>query len=237
MDKQFLSTIADQVGELLNKTAYRDRFRENLERFNQQMDNYHAEMLNCGISDDEELDNDFTLGQPHSPLSLELHGPDKLPSCYAWLTLIHDTMRNRSISEPMKRIIDHRTVTVMEYLIENNNGLTDSTDTIKGALAEVRFDLQSRGEDDWENPAYITNKEAISMADNRLSYATLNKLLRSGKSDIRYIKKGNRCKVHIEDWRRFINTLGPDKFTEAAFNSYFGQAEKTKELIKSKKMK
>jgi len=52
-------------------------------------------------------------------------------------------------------------------------------------------------------PEYLPLSEAAKLIDNRLSLSALSKLL-SADGEIRYMRKGRRCKVHIADFRRYM---------------------------------
>lgn len=94
---------------------------------------------------------------------------------------------------------------------------------------------QNGGNVDWDDPAYIPNSDAIKIADNRIRLSALSKLLKSNKNNIRYIKYGNRCKVHIQDFKKYLIKLSPDYFSDKVIDDYLSKAEKTKEQIRREK--
>jgi len=73
----------------------------------------------------------------------------------------------------------------------------------------------------WKNdaPEYITNSEAIKLAEGKISLQKLGKSLKPN-GEIRYMRKGRRCKVHVRDFLIFIKNLKPDMFSEEAFKFY-----------------
>ncbi len=85
-------------------------------------------------------------------------------------------------------------------------------------------------------PEYLPNSEAIKLSEGKLSLSRLSKLLNPNGA-IRYMRRGQRCKVHIADFRDCIKGLGDDMFTEKAFEGYFSGAEATKEAIRQTKEK
>jgi hypothetical protein len=69
----------------------------------------------------------------------------------------------------------------------------------------------------WEDdaPEYISNSEAVTrLADNRLPLSQLSKML-TPHGPIRYMRKGQRCKVHIGDFMRYAKVQGWTKSAEA----------------------
>lgn len=90
---------------------------------------------------------------------------------------------------------------------------------------------------DWNDPAYITNSDAVKIADNRISLQTLSKLLKSGKENIRYIKRGSRCKVHNQDFKEYLKKLKPNIFTDEVIEGYLANTKKTQEQIRQEKTK
>jgi hypothetical protein len=85
-------------------------------------------------------------------------------------------------------------------------------------------------------PEYLPNSEAIKLTEGKLSLSRLSKLLNPDGA-IRHMRRGQRCKVHIADFRDRIKGLGDDMFTEKAFEGYFSGAEATKEAIRHTKEK
>jgi len=141
---KFLSSIADQVGELLTDPENRKRFKTNLRRFKKQMDAYHAERSKVDPSaDDSDLDDDTAAKPPASPLTFGLQGKDGLPCCYAWMMVVCNYKRNcNAVSDPLSGILSYHAKTI-EYLIENDNCLAVNKDIITGALDKVRLDLSA----------------------------------------------------------------------------------------------
>jgi hypothetical protein len=52
-------------------------------------------------------------------------------------------------------------------------------------------------------PEYLPLSAAAKLIDNRLSLSALSRLL-SPRGKIRYMRKGRRCKVHVADFRRYM---------------------------------
>lgn len=109
---------------------------------------------------------------------------------------------------------------------------------IENALREAKQAVQK---DDWDDPAYILATEALKLADiegNKLS--RLSKLLTSGKLEIRHMRNKNRCKVHIDDWRTYIeraNYFSRDPFSSEVLAAMKDEIEKRKNEIRLEKAK
>jgi len=57
-------------------------------------------------------------------------------------------------------------------------------------------------------PEYLPNSEAVKLAEGRLEVKELGRLL-TPLSAIHHMRKGHRCKVHLQDFRRYL-TNRPD---------------------------
>jgi hypothetical protein len=90
---------------------------------------------------------------------------------------------------------------------------------------------------EWDENAieYIPNSDAVKLADNKISLATLSKILKSD-GPIRYMKKSQRCKVHIQDFRAYVKTLKKD-ITDKDIDDYIKGTEERKAAIREKKIK
>jgi len=76
-------------------------------------------------------------------------------------------------------------------------------------------------------PEYLPNAEAIKLADD--SPLTINKLgrLLTPTGRIRYMRKGRRCKVHLQDFRALLKTHGHG-IPDAAIEAYLAAVEERK---------
>lgn len=103
--------------------------------------------------------------------------------------------------------------------------------------AQVMLDRQTGDGDEWNDPAYIDNSDAVKLSENRLTLPALKKLLDSGTPGIRYRrnKTGSRCKVHYQDFKAYLKTLGPDIFSEKVFEAYESGIEERKKTIQNQK--
>lgn len=109
---------------------------------------------------------------------------------------------------------------------------------LENAIQAVRDNLESKV--DWNDPAYISNSEAVILSGDKITLAHLSKILRAGNSGIRYIRKGNRSKVHSQDWRLYLKTLKGDGFEVLDVDGiagYLAGVENRKDQERRKKMK
>ena len=76
-------------------------------------------------------------------------------------------------------------------------------------------------------PEYLPNAEAIKLADDSaLTIKSLGRLL-TPTGRIRYMRKGRRCKVHLQDFRDHLKTEGRG-ITDAAIEAYLADVDKRK---------
>jgi hypothetical protein len=54
-----------------------------------------------------------------------------------------------------------------------------------------------------DDPAYLHLSEAVKLTDGRLSLSALSRLL-VPQGEVRYMRMGRRCRVHLGDFRRFL---------------------------------
>lgn len=119
--------------------------------------------------------------------------------------------------------------------IESLNKSLEKAEALATSLAGQG--KQQAWKNDADAPEYIPNSEAIKLADDRISISKLGKLLKPNGT-MRYMRKGRRCKVHIEDFRKYIKTiktLGPDMFSEEAFDKFYEGVEARKQEIRHAK--
>lgn len=83
-------------------------------------------------------------------------------------------------------------------------------------------------------PDFIPAAEAVKLTDGKLKLPALSKALRPG-GPVRYMRKGQRCKVHVQDFRKYAFSVGPDMFSEEAFEKYYEECEARKAEIRKSK--
>jgi DNA-directed RNA polymerase subunit RPC12/RpoP len=91
----------------------------------------------------------------------------------------------------------------------------------RGPSTGAASGLSATKQQPWQEdaPEYLALKEALKLIDERFSMATLSKYLTS-TGEMRYMRKGQRCKVHIGDFRRFMQTRQSDPNWAKAFLAY-----------------
>jgi len=89
----------------------------------------------------------------------------------------------------------------------------------------------------WQDdaPDFMFLTEAIKkLAEDKISVSTMSRSLTPNNSmRIRYMRKAQRCKVHIGDFMRYIKER--DYFTDEAIGAYLEGVEKRKEKIRQEK--
>lgn len=84
-------------------------------------------------------------------------------------------------------------------------------------------------------PEYIPNADAVKLCEGKISLSLLSKRL-TPDGNIRYMRKGQRCKVHVQDFRRFALTL-QEEITDEKIDSYLKGVEERKKEIQKQKQK
>jgi hypothetical protein len=132
-------------------------------------------------------------------------------------------------SEEVRRAIDGFGPLVTETqsaLMKLTEQQTASTDNVsRDSQAAWRENTVERP---WADDAaeYLPLSEAAKLIDGRLSLSTLSKWL-TPKGEIRYMrKKGCGCKVHVADFRRYMQGRQGDTTFATALVSYFSAAGK-----------
>jgi len=96
-------------------------------------------------------------------------------------------------------------------------------------------------EQTWRNdaPDYIPNSEAVVIfTKSKMPLSSLTKLLKDPNNKIRYMRKGQRCKVHIGDFREYAqNRYPPDEIANEIADLVLADREALKKQMKKKKNK
>lgn len=80
-------------------------------------------------------------------------------------------------------------------------------------------------------PEYLPNTEALKLADgDQLDLKKLGRLL-TPDGDIRYMRKGRRCKVHIGDFRHYLSAQKGGAVTDEAIDDYLRGVVKRKAAV------
>ena len=82
--------------------------------------------------------------------------------------------------------------------------------------------LLKKGKVRWDDDAegYVSGKDAIKLSDGALDYRKLNTLLKP-KGEIRYMRKGRRCRVHVNDLKITLeHRAGTQDFSEQAAGAF-----------------
>jgi hypothetical protein len=114
-----------------------------------------------------------------------------------------------------------------QWEIVNETPQNEGKSTVQHHSQEVEWD---------ENATeYIPNSDAIKLSGGKISLTMLSKILKPDGT-IRYMKKSQRCKVHIRDFQAYIKTLKKD-ITDTDIENYLAGVEKRKAEIREKKIK
>jgi len=130
----------------------------------------------------------------------------------------------------LSRVLIRKTITLLRYIAEKQGkGGQDRNDYYR------EIDSRTR-EQAWrdEAPEYISNADAVRMADDKISLPNLSKLLRKRGNIIRWMRnrETRRSKVNIQDFRKYMKKLkSSDEFSEAAFK----QQERRKAIDQQKR--
>ncbi len=92
--------------------------------------------------------------------------------------------------------------------------------TAKSGAAKVPD--KEKGEVPWDDKAegYVSGKDAIKLSDGALDYRKLNTLLKP-KGEVRYMRKGQRCRVHVNDLKTALERrAGTQGFSEQAAGAF-----------------
>lgn len=91
-----------------------------------------------------------------------------------------------------------------------------------------------RGETDklelpWDNAAegFVTGKEAVALSKGKLNPPALSKAL-TPTGTMRYMRKGQRCKIHLEDLRTYLESLADERDSFEIVDEYVDEVERRK---------
>jgi hypothetical protein len=106
--------------------------------------------------------------------------------------------------------------------------LSASDAAVTGAATEADSKEQPWADD---APEYLSLSEARKLIDNKFSLQTLSRLCRPD-GEVRYMRKGRRCKVHLADFRMYMKGQVSDpKWAAAYMNWLHGQKGGTRRAL------
>ena len=109
---------------------------------------------------------------------------------------------------------------------------------VKKKLWRLLYSFESEWQISWDdnNSEYITLKEAINMAnDDSITIRNMSRLLEDSEFPVHHMHKGKRCKVHLAEFRNWLQYAQHGKITDKAIQKYFNGAEERKKATRKKK--
>lgn len=106
--------------------------------------------------------------------------------------------------------------------------------------AEDRLESGEEYEVAWEedNNEYIPLKDVVNLAnDDSIALKSMSRTLRNPKFPVHRMHKGHRCKVHLGDFRKWLEYAKHGKITDKAIKKYLDGVEKRKETAQQKKLR
>jgi hypothetical protein len=157
--------------------------------------------------------------------------------------LLEDFVREHpEVSGPFHKEVYHDELLTELHRIWGEVATTVGVDRNTGERYTFTVQMAADNSDSQELPwddgaeAFIPNSDALKLTGD-LALTKLSKVLKPD-GPIRYMRKGQRTKVHIQDFKMWCKSQGPDMFSEKAFDEYFGSgSEKRKQQIRAEKMK
>jgi hypothetical protein len=110
----------------------------------------------------------------------------------------------------------------------------------KKKLWKMIYGFDSEWQVPWNdnNSEYIPLQEAVNLANNdSISVRHMSRLLEDPEFPVRRMHKGRRCKVHIADFRKWLQYAQHGKITDKAIDKYLSGTKRRKKAAKSKKTK
>lgn len=105
-------------------------------------------------------------------------------------------------------------------------------------LSELGYQVQVGWVVPWNenNPEYFSLKEAVNLAnDDSITIRSMSRLLEDLELPVRRMHKGRRCRVHIGDFRKWLQYAQHGKITDKAIDKYLKGAEERNKAIRKKK--
>jgi hypothetical protein len=115
----------------------------------------------------------------------------------------------------------------VSHILEMFAGMLVEIRTVTAPLLPVATGSPSR-EQPWREEAdeFLPLSEAVKLVDDRIKLPTLSKLL-VPDGEMRYMRKGHRCKVHLTDFRNCMKGRQSDPEWAKAFTTYITTATGT----------
>ena len=146
----------------------------------------------------------------------------------AFETLYHQVGGWDSTVKPSPPTVDHETPDDAFYEEPINEPSGEVTEEM-GPVAETGAGETLCMQVEWRDDAdeYIPNSCAIKLTDDRLSLQSLSKRL-TPQGPIRYMRKGQRCKVHIGDFRKYTQANLSKEISDEAIDAFLQSIEERK---------
>jgi len=87
---------------------------------------------------------------------------------------------------------------------------------------------------DDNNAEFRPASEAIELCDGKFTLSKLSKLLKPN-GEIRYMRKGRRCRVHIQDFRAYLKSQATSEIADEAIDEFLEGVEERKKAERKKK--
>ena len=110
----------------------------------------------------------------------------------------------------------------------------------KGKLWKLVYGLESEWQVPWDddNSEYIPLQEAVNLAnDDSITVRKMSRLLEDPNFPVHRMQKGQRCKVHLGEFKRWLKYAKHGVITDKAIDKYLKQTEERKKEAKAKKRK
>ena len=89
-----------------------------------------------------------------------------------------------------------------------------------------------------DNSEYVPLQEAVNLAnDDSITVRGMSRLLNDPDFPIHRMHKGQRCKVHLGEFRNWLKYAQHGKITDKAIEKYINGVKRRKEAVKRKKTK
>ncbi|MGD0596784.1 MAG: hypothetical protein ABSA64_04585 [Sedimentisphaerales bacterium] len=109
----------------------------------------------------------------------------------------------------------------------------------KKKLWKMVYGFDSEWQLPWtdDNGEYVTLQEAVNLAsDDSITVKNMSRLLKDPEFPVHRMHKGQRCKVHLGEFRKWLKFALHGQVTDKAIEKYLEGAEKRKELAHQKKI-
>lgn len=109
----------------------------------------------------------------------------------------------------------------------------------KKKLWQILYGFESEWQMPWDdnNKEYITLQEAVNLANvDSITVKNMSRLLEDPECPVHRMRKGRRCKVHLNDFRKWFEYAKHGKITDAAIEKYNEGTKKRIETARKKKI-